>query len=157
MGIRIGLVAVGVIIAGCSPGSPVASTMPISESATVSPTTSATVPPPTTTAALSGTTTIPPTTTMMDPVVVEIEESLSELPSNLEEGVAPGVLDDVDLAAGLPEGSVVTPVEGMLVVSGDTAEVLVEVVLPDGRSDRFVVVMESDGSGWKVMYTVRVS
>lgn len=83
-------------------------------------------------------------------------ETLELVVDSPELVVAPGVLDGVDLDAGLPEGGVVTPVDGMLVVSGDVAEMLVDVSLPDGQMDRFVVVMVKDADRWLVVYTVLV-
>jgi len=43
------------------------------------------------------------------------------------------------------------------VVSGDTAEILVDVELPDGRADQFVMVMIKVDGQWLVEYTVLVS
>jgi hypothetical protein len=139
-------VAILVVVSACTPGA--------SETATTSSTTV------TAASSSSSTTTAaepPSTTTTIDATVATVDEALGMLVDSPELAVAPGLLDGVDLDAGLPDGAVVTPVDGMVVVSGDTAEVLVDVVLPDGRSDQFVVVLVNDGVRWLVVYTVLVS
>ncbi len=137
-----------VLVAGCSPESVELST---TSSILVSPVSSTSAPP----SSLSSTVT-PPLSTPSESVIVAVGETLELVVDSPELVVAPGVLDGVDLDAGLPEGGVVTPVDGMLVVSGDVAEMLVDVSLPDGQMDRFVVVMVKDADRWLVVYTVLV-
>jgi hypothetical protein len=83
---------------------------------------------------------------------------LERLPEAPEDAIASDSLAAVGGSEGvLPDGAAIEVIRSSWQRTGPVAEVVVEVVLPDGTRDRFGVVMARGADGWRVVYTVRAS